>query len=281
MLRRISVLPLLLPIACLAGEVVDLAVTDFQALGVFPDQAQAVAEIIRTELVGLPGVRIIERSRLNAVLEERSLTAAGLTADEAAEVGQLTGADFVAVGSLAALGSTFTVSVRLVEVDSAEAVLGETQTVGDAGELPWVCRGLAISLAKTMGQETAEVVVPAASGGERPAAEELSFYKHGEYESPRTVFDGAETSLVVWALELERADTALLQSYPVTLEWLDPAGEVHWEEVRAAEFAAGQTELRVIGGKGYTEPGAWEPGRWTARVILDGEQVLTRTFLIE
>ncbi len=281
MLRRISVLPLLLPIACLAGEVVDLAVTDFQALGVFPDQAQAVAEIIRTELVGLPGVRIIERSRLNAVLEERSLTAAGLTADEAAEVGQLTGADFVAVGSLAALGSTFTVSVRLVEVDSAEAVLGETQTVGDAGELPWVCRGLAISLAKTMGQETAEVVVPAGPGGERPAAEELSFYKHGEYESPRAVFDGAETSLVVWALELERADTALLQSYPVTLEWLDPAGEVHWEEVRAAEFAAGQTELRVIGGKGYTEPGAWEPGRWTARVILDGEQVLTRTFLIE
>lgn len=280
-MRAALLLLIAVPLLCPAAETVTLAVTDFQALGVFPDQAQAVAEIIRTELVGLPGVRVIERSRLNAVLEERSLSMTGLTTDEAAKVGVLTGADYVAVGSLSALGSTYTVSLRLVDVRSSEAVLGETQTVGDAGELPWVCRALAMSLAKSMGRPAEEVTIIPLPGVERPRVLDLLFYAHGQYDTPLTSFSHEETAMIVWSLELERGETTLPRSFPVTVVWLTPEGDTRWEEVRFAEFEGGQTRRRVIGGKGFTEPGSWTPGDWTVRVLLEEDEVLSRGFTVE
>ncbi|MBD3399544.1 MAG: hypothetical protein GF399_04345 [Candidatus Coatesbacteria bacterium] len=280
MRRPPLLLLLLLSVPLSAAEPISLAVTDFEPLGVFPDQARAVAEIIRTELVGLPGIQVIERARLAVLLEERSLSMSGLTTEQAAELGELTGADYVAVGSVAALGSTYTVSLRLVEVATSEAVLGETQTVGDAEELPWACRSLAVTLAKATGSEAAEVEVPV-SGGAPPRAQSLKFYRRGEYDEPRSAFAAAETDLVVWALELLREETALPQTHEVKVQWIDPAGESRWSEVRAAEFAAGQAARRVIGGKGYTETGAWETGVWTLRTLVDGQLALTRTFTID
>jgi TolB-like protein len=265
-----------------AAEPITLAVTDFQPLGVFPDQALAVAEIIRTELVGLPGVRVIERAQLARVMEERSLSAAGMTTGEAAELGALTGADYIAVGSLSALGETYTLAVRLVDVKSSEAVLGETVTVGKTAELPWACRDLAKALAGAVGAESDAVDAEVAEPTTRPPeVVSLDFYRHGDYSSPATVFDVAETEMVVWVLKLAREATGPEEAHEVTVVWTAPDGEVRWEEVRSAVFADGQGSLRVIGGKGYTEPGVWQAGEWNITVKLDGSEAASRDFTVE
>jgi len=265
-----------------AAEPVTLAVTDFQPLGVFPDQALAVAEILRTELVGLPGVRVIERAQLARVMEERSLSAAGMTTGEAAELGALTGADYIAVGSLSALGETYTLAVRLVDVESCEAVLGETVTVGATAELPWACRDLAKALAGAVGAESGDVVVTTVEPtAHPPKVVSLDFYRHGDYSSPATVFDLAETEMVVWVLKLAREGTGPEEAHEVTVVWTAPDGEVRWEEVRPAVFAGGEDSLRVIGGKGYTEPGVWRAGEWNITVKLDGSEAASGAFTVE
>jgi len=265
-----------------AAEPVNLAVTDFQPLGVFPEQAVAVAEILRTELIGLPGVRVIERAQLARVMEERSLSAAGMTTGEAAELGALTGADYIAVGSLSALGETYTLAVRLVDVSSSEAVLGETVTVGTTAELPWACRDLAKALAGAVGAESVDVTEPEVEPTARPPqVVSLDFYRHGDYSSPATRFGLVETEMVVWVLKLGREGAGPEEAHEVTVVWTAPDGEVRWEEVRSAVFAEGQGSLRVIGGKGYTEPGVWLAGGWDVRVRLDGSEAASGGFIVE
>jgi len=276
---------LFLPFAvglAVAAEPITLAVTDFQPLGVFPDQAVAVAEILRTELVGLPGVRVIERSQLARVIEERSLSTAGMTTGEAAELGALTGADYIAVGSLSALGETYTLAVRLVDVESSEAVLGETVTVGTTAELPWACRDLAKALAETIGAESgATVVVEVEPTARTPEVVSLDFYRHGDYSSPAAGFNQAETEMVVWVLKLGREEAGPEEAHEVTVVWTAPDGEVRWEEVRSAVFAEGESSLRVIGGKGYTEAGTWQAGEWRVQVKLDGAEAAAGGFTVE
>lgn len=281
---------LFLPFAAglaVAAEPITLAVTDFQPLGVFPDQAVAVAEILRTELVGLPGVRVIERAQLARVIEERSLSTAGMTTGEAAELGALTGADYIAVGSLSALGETYTLAVRLVDVESSEAVLGETVTVGTTAELPWACRDLAKSLAGAIGAESGAVqptieVQPTVEPTARPPeVVSLDFYRHGDYSAPAADFDRAETAMVVWVLKLGREKTGPEEAHEVTVVWTAPDGEVRWEEVRPAVFGEGRNSLRVIGGKGYTEAGTWQAGEWRVQVKLDGAEAAAGGFTVE
>jgi len=281
-MRRAALFLLFAAGLTVAAEPITLAVTDFQPLGVFPDQALAVAEILRTELVGLPDVRVIERSQLARVMEERSLSAAGMTTGEAAELGALTGADYIAVGSLSALGETYTLAVRLVDVESSEAVLGETVTVGTTAELPWACRDLAKSLAGAVGAESGAVDVEVVEPTTRPPeVVSLDFYRHGDYSSPATHFGLAETEMVVWVLKLARESSGPEEAHEVTVVWTAPDGEVRWEELRSAVFADGEGTLRVIGGKGYTEPGVWQSGEWNITVKLDGSEAASGAFTVE
>ncbi|OGD74760.1 MAG: hypothetical protein A2Y64_07030 [Candidatus Coatesbacteria bacterium RBG_13_66_14] len=281
-MRAAGFVPLLFVGFTMAAEPITLAVTDLQSLGVFPDQALAVAEILRTELIGLPGVRVIERSQLARVIEEWSLTTAGMTAGEAAELGALTGADYIAVGSLSALGETYTLAVRLVAVESSEAVLGETVTVGTTAELPWACRDLAKALAEAIGAESgATVVVEVEPTARPPEVVSLDFYRHGDYSAPAASFDQAETEMVVWVLNLEREEAGPEEAHEVTVVWTAPDGGVRWEEVRPAAFGEGENTLRVIGGKGYTEPGTWQAGEWRVQVKLDGAEAASGGFTVE
>ncbi len=275
------VLLVVLVMAASAGEPIALAVTDFEPLGVFPEQALAVAEILRTELIGFDGITVIERARLRWVFEELSLSQSGITTDDALQIGELAGADYVAVGALSALGSTYTVSVRLVEVSSSTALLGETTTVGAVEDLPSACEGLARAIAAAMGGEVAieETVV---EEPELPLrVKSLNLYRHGDYSLPQESFINSDTRLVVWSLELTRDDVTEAETAEVVASWTTPTGEELWNETRQISFEVGESEVRIIGGKGYTEPGNWQPGGWGLTAYLNGVEVAEVGFVIE
>jgi TolB-like protein len=101
-----------------------LAKEDLDALQV------GVQELLLTEL-GLNGnLRIVERSRIRAILEEQGLVEAGrVDAATAASVGRIVGARYVITGVFIDLNGDFRMDGRIIDVETSEIV--KTERVRD------------------------------------------------------------------------------------------------------------------------------------------------------
>lgn len=82
-----------------------------------------LAQMLITDLSGAAPAPIVERARLQAVLDELKLGHEGAVAPEtAAQVGKLVGAEFLVLGSFFELMGTMRVDARLVRVETGEIV---------------------------------------------------------------------------------------------------------------------------------------------------------------
>ncbi len=107
-----------------AGEKV--AVLDFKSILAPEDLGIAVAEILRTELVGLGDYTVIERGMLEQVMQEQSLQLTGAVDSETAvEIGKLVGAKLVVTGSIVKTGSVYTINARFIDVETSIAKVGQ------------------------------------------------------------------------------------------------------------------------------------------------------------
>lgn len=98
-----------------------VAVLDFESIGSEPYLGKAVAEIMRTELVGTHNFRIVERAQIEKTLEEQKLQMTGLIDNRSAvEVGKLVGADFIVVGSVVKIGNAYTINSRMIDVKTGD-----------------------------------------------------------------------------------------------------------------------------------------------------------------
>jgi hypothetical protein len=78
-----------------------------------------VQEDITTALVNSGQFNVVERLKLQSVLDELQLTQLGLTDPEGAkQVGKLLGADVILTGTLAATGEEWNVNLRLINTES-------------------------------------------------------------------------------------------------------------------------------------------------------------------
>ena len=83
-------------------------------------QARLLTDRLRTELFNTGRFLIMERERVEDILREQGLQQAGCVASECAiEVGHLIGVEQMVLGSVNRLGSIYTISLRLVNVQSA------------------------------------------------------------------------------------------------------------------------------------------------------------------
>ena len=84
---------------------------------------KALAGMILTDLAGVPGLALVERERLDAVLEEIELGERGfLDRRTAQKAGKGLGADLLLVGSYSVVDGTLAIDARLVGVGSGEVV---------------------------------------------------------------------------------------------------------------------------------------------------------------
>lgn len=83
-----------------------------------------LAQMLVSDLRGTPGITVIERSQLQAIMDELKLGHSGVVDPAtAAKVGKLLGADTLLLGSYFELMGTLRVDARLVRVESGEIVL--------------------------------------------------------------------------------------------------------------------------------------------------------------
>ncbi len=116
----------------MAKDKATVAILDFESIGTEEHLGKAVAEIIRTELVGTQGYRVVERAQINRALSEQTLQKSGLIDDKSAvQIGKIIGADLIIIGSVVKIGTSYTINSRMIDVKTGEAKLGRNVTGND------------------------------------------------------------------------------------------------------------------------------------------------------
>jgi formylglycine-generating enzyme required for sulfatase activity len=132
-----------------------VAILDLEGIKCDKDTALAASEILRTEIGGIGAFRIIERTQLDKVMREQKFSYSELVDPKyAARIGKLLGAKYVSVGSVSRLGTTYTVSIRFIDVETAEMVLGDSLTCKNESGLPELSRKLANEILNIKGAST-------------------------------------------------------------------------------------------------------------------------------
>lgn len=173
---------------------VSLAVLDFSVIGtgVDPSAGEALATVIRSALAregsGPRRVRVIERTALKAILTEQDLQLTDMVdPNTAVKVGRIAGVDRLVMGSIARVGQTYTVTSRVVEVETGEAADADEFVVGTLDNYPQLARLLAALIGE-------QPIGPDSIAGRAYLSE---------------TFDGAKTTLQVGPLKNPGNGTAL------------------------------------------------------------------------
>jgi len=97
------------------------AVVPFEARGVPEQDAMVLSDRFRSELASCGSHRIVERERMDEILREQGLQQSGCTSTECVvETGRVLGVRRIVAGSVAHLGSTWSVSAREIDVETGE-----------------------------------------------------------------------------------------------------------------------------------------------------------------
>lgn len=89
-----------------------------------------ITDILTEAIFNTGSVKIIERANLEKILKEQKLQASGLIDERTAKaVGKVSGADYVCYGSVKDIGQKFTVSARVVDVETGEICAMSRDTI--------------------------------------------------------------------------------------------------------------------------------------------------------
>lgn len=84
---------------------------------------KAVSNMLITELSGRPGIRVIERYRLQEILAEQKLSLSGrVDPATAAQVGKLIGAQYLVSGQVSGVANSLRMDARLVDVETSKVL---------------------------------------------------------------------------------------------------------------------------------------------------------------
>lgn len=108
------------------SEIKNVAVLDFEnrsGQAKFDHLGKGLSSMLATDLHGVPGVRLVEREQLRAVIEELNLQQTQhIDSTTASKVGRLLGAQYLVVGDLSAVDPRIRIDTRVVRVENGEIV---------------------------------------------------------------------------------------------------------------------------------------------------------------
>jgi WD40 repeat protein len=160
------------------------AVLDLDDNGVGPAVARAIADQVTNRLALNPGIRLVERRRIAAIVQEQNFQQSGRTeAQGAVQLARILNVQKVVMGAVAKLGTTMTIQVQLVDVETA-AIDGSREVQCRACELEDLTQAVS---------ELAETVV----GEADPALNDLPPPPQIDIEYPRGDIEVAGTSVIV------------------------------------------------------------------------------------
>jgi sulfatase modifying factor 1 len=101
----------------------NVAVNNFDALGIAPAEAAALTDRFRSELFITNAYTVLERNRMEEILQEQGFQQAGCSSNDCmAEIGKLLNVQQIFSGSVSQFGSLYTVMIRLIDVESGKII---------------------------------------------------------------------------------------------------------------------------------------------------------------
>lgn len=133
-MKRLSIAALLLfaslgasaeetaPLPAERGALPTVAVLPFTSTSFDDDALNGMASAMGTELVRTGKFRVMERSQIDAILKEQGFQQSGACdqGECAVEVGRILSVQHLVVGSIAKVGKIYTLSTRMVSVETGE-----------------------------------------------------------------------------------------------------------------------------------------------------------------
>ena len=115
----------------------NIAVVDFNGNNISDGEVRALTDRLRTELFNTKYFKVIEREMMQEVLKEQGFQQSGCTTDECmVEIGRLIGVEKIIGGSISKVGNIYSVSSRIVNVETGEIEKTEVYDhKGDIGQL--------------------------------------------------------------------------------------------------------------------------------------------------
>jgi len=104
-----------------ASAQMPVAVIEFDGKGITELEASALSDRLRSELIDEGSYRVIERGMMEDILSEQGFQQTGCTSDECiVEVGKMIGVDRMIGGSISKVGDLYSVSSKIVSVETGE-----------------------------------------------------------------------------------------------------------------------------------------------------------------
>jgi hypothetical protein len=104
-----------------SGNGARIAVLRFDAAGLNADLGASVSDMVAGQLSNTPGIVVIERSAIDAILKEFEIQRSGLTNADAVKIGKGLNAKTVMLGRLSKFGDdTFVITIRAVNVETQQ-----------------------------------------------------------------------------------------------------------------------------------------------------------------
>ncbi|MFA6539966.1 MAG: CsgG/HfaB family protein [Bacteroidota bacterium] len=108
------------------GSRLSIAVLPFEGKGESAKFKDAVTNKLINELVNSRRFRVIERSAMDKIIAEQKVQASGVVDDKTAVgLGKIAGADALVIGTVSMVDSSIEISVRLVDVETAETIVAQ------------------------------------------------------------------------------------------------------------------------------------------------------------
>jgi len=111
-----------------AQEKASIAVIELDAEGITPSEARIITARLRTELFNTDQFVVLERDKMDAVLKEQGFQLTGCTSNACAvQIGKMVNFQKIVAGNIGKLGNLFTVSIRLIDVETGVVLKTATE----------------------------------------------------------------------------------------------------------------------------------------------------------
>ncbi len=123
------------------------AVLDFKAKGVATKQASIITDIFRGAVVKSGKYTVLDRSNMDKILTEQSFQQTGCTDTECAvKLGKLLSMQYMIVGTLSKLGSTYILSTEIISVEAGNILKSEDGNSKSIDNMITVAKDVALKL---------------------------------------------------------------------------------------------------------------------------------------
>ncbi|MEE9167537.1 MAG: PEGA domain-containing protein [Candidatus Neomarinimicrobiota bacterium] len=143
-------------------ELINVAVIDLEGKGISQLEASTLTDRLRTSLVQTGKVNVLERGMMEDILQETGFQQTGCVSTECAiEVGKVLGVRQIISGGIGKLGSTYTVDVRIIDVETSKILkVTPRDYTGNIDGLLSVIREIAFDLVSAEPSAARPVAVP-------------------------------------------------------------------------------------------------------------------------